>query len=467
MGWRVLAALIAALWVAAPAHAARNGQIAAVSNGEYIVTFNPDGTDLRYLWAVPGDGDRVQDLAWSPDGNQLAFSYGDSSLGARIGAIDLRTGESRLVSDHEPINAEGLLRDFSPGWLPDGRIAWRRVPRGTSGGGTLMASDGTTLPIALNGDVTGIAWSPQGHVLLSQNGVSVADLTGATLDTYPLGSFPVFFRWSPDERFVVTDRDWNWSGFDIVDLADGTRLRPLAPVYDDDDSAPAFSPDGTTIVYQHDNRDPVKRVVEVRGLDLTTGAQRTIRAATSMAEFAWQPCTDGLTSSCASPPPPTCSTGDAKVRWPTPPPCSLAPGPVPRSPRYRLCRCSRCATRRASTATAARDCARSAPPPAPSPSACTPASPPAARSAAASSSARSAPARPSTCASRAAPSRHAGAWRARRSSEPSPATGPPSPSTSRSGAEVASASSWASPATRPTSCSLTSTTATASRTSPT
>jgi dipeptidyl aminopeptidase/acylaminoacyl peptidase len=332
MGWRVLAALIAALWVAAPAHAARNGQIAAVSNGEYIVTFNPDGTDLRYLWAVPGDGDRVQDLAWSPDGNQLAFSYGDSSLGARIAALDLRTGESRLVSDHEPINAEGLLRDFSPGWLPDGRIAWRRVPRGTSGGGTLMASDGTTLPIALNGDVTGIAWSPQGHVLLSQNGVSVADLTGATLATYPLGIFPSSFRWSPDERFVVTDREWNWSGFDIVDLTDGTRLRPLAPVYDDDDSAPAFSPDGTTIVYQHDNRDPVKRVVEVRGLDLATGAQRTIRAATSMAEFAWQPCTDGLTSSCASPPPPTCSTGDAKVRWPTPPPCSLAPGPVPPKP---------------------------------------------------------------------------------------------------------------------------------------
>ena len=328
MGWRVLAALIAALWVAAPAEAARNGQIAAVSNGEYIVTFNPDGTNLRYLWAVPADRDRVQDLAWSPDGNQLAFSYGDSSLGPRIAAIDLRTGESRVVSDHEPLSAEGLLRDFSPGWLPDGRIAWRRVPRGTSGGGTLMTSDGTALPIALNADVTGVAWSPQGRVLLSQNGVSVVDLAGVILETYPLGSFPAYFRWSPDGRFVVTDRDWNWSGFDIVDLADGTWLHPIAPVFDDDDSAPAFSPDGTTLVYEHDNRDEDKRVIEVRGLDLTTGAQRTIRSNTSMSEFAWQPCTDGLTSNCASPPPRTCSTADVKVRWPTPPPCSITPGPV-------------------------------------------------------------------------------------------------------------------------------------------
>ena len=85
-----------------------------------------------------------------------------------------------------------------------------------------MASDGTTLPLTLNGEVIGVAWSAQGRVLLSQNNVSIADLTGATLDTFPLGSFPLYFRWSPDERFVVTDRDWDWSGFDMVDLSDGT-----------------------------------------------------------------------------------------------------------------------------------------------------------------------------------------------------------------------------------------------------
>jgi hypothetical protein len=154
------------------------------------------------------------------------------------------------------------------------------------------------------------------------------DFTGATLDTFALGSFPLHFRWSPDERFVVTDRDWNWSGFDIVDLADGTWLEPITPVYGQNDSAPAWSPDGKTLVYQHEKREQNLAVREIRALDLGTGTHRVILPGTSMWEFAWQPCTAGLTASCTSPPPPTCWPDDVKVRWPTPAPCSWRTGPI-------------------------------------------------------------------------------------------------------------------------------------------
>ena len=163
---------------------------------------------------------------------------------------------------------------------------------------------------------------------LSQNGVSVADVTGATLDTFPLGTFPNHFRWSPDERFVVTDRNWHWSGFDIVDLTDGTWLEPITPVYGQNDSAPAWSPDGNTLVYEHENRGPSPWVREIRALDLTTGTHRTILPGTSLWEFAWQPCTEGLTASCTSPPPPTCWPGGVTVRWPTPAPCSGPTDPI-------------------------------------------------------------------------------------------------------------------------------------------
>ncbi len=51
---------------------AANGQLAAVVDGR-LVTLNADGSGLRTLWS-PRRGSEITELAWSPDGNRLAFS---------------------------------------------------------------------------------------------------------------------------------------------------------------------------------------------------------------------------------------------------------------------------------------------------------------------------------------------------------------------------------------------------------
>jgi hypothetical protein len=105
-------------------------------------------------------------------------------------------------------------------------------------------------------------------------------------------------------------------------------LEPITPVYAQNDSAPEWSPDGNTLVYQHEKREQDLSVHEIRVLDLATGIRRTILPGTSMWEFAWQPCTESLTASCTSPLPPTCRPDDVKVRWPTPAPCSWRTVPI-------------------------------------------------------------------------------------------------------------------------------------------
>src|SRR4051812_50227007 len=74
----VIACLVALATTVAPAHAAGNGMLAAVADGK-IVTLNPDGSGLRTVSTPPSAGE-PSGLAWSPDGNKLAFSHGGKNL---------------------------------------------------------------------------------------------------------------------------------------------------------------------------------------------------------------------------------------------------------------------------------------------------------------------------------------------------------------------------------------------------
>ncbi len=94
---------------------ARNGLIAFVHQ-EHLWVIRPDGTGWRQLSGLIAG----QHLAWSPDGERIAFSEGEHSENPRIIALDIATGEyvSNLT---ERIGADMYL---DPAWSPGGsRVA--------------------------------------------------------------------------------------------------------------------------------------------------------------------------------------------------------------------------------------------------------------------------------------------------------------------------------------------------------
>ena len=109
MRWAIAMFACAAMLAALPAPARAkplNGQLAAVVDGR-LVTVNADGTGLRTLWTPPDAGE-ITGLAWSPDGNRLAFSYA-----GRIVVIDIVARRGVTITNGD--------RDTSPGWSTDGR----------------------------------------------------------------------------------------------------------------------------------------------------------------------------------------------------------------------------------------------------------------------------------------------------------------------------------------------------------
>jgi Tol biopolymer transport system component len=221
----------AALFAAAPDPAraqALNGQLAAVVDGR-LVTVNADGSGLRTLW-TPTTAGEITGLAWSPDGNRLAFSHA-----GRIISFDVAAGRGLSLTDGGS--------DLHPGWSGDGRrIGFLRgtatfavpaeggdlsrlfnVPLGATAlaWAPNLANFVAVVPPALilagvpllSTGVTGTpAWAPDGER------IAFADSTG--LRTVTTGLVSVFTsvtgppagspRWSPDGRSLLAA----WPGAD-------------------------------------------------------------------------------------------------------------------------------------------------------------------------------------------------------------------------------------------------------------
>jgi Bacterial Ig domain/WD40-like Beta Propeller Repeat len=264
----------------AVAHAApANGQLAAVVEGR-LVTVNADGTGLRTLWTPPTAGE-ITGLAWSPDGNRLALSFG-----GRIISFDVAAGRGLSLTDSG--------RDLHPGWSADGRrIGFLR-------GGTqtlaVPAEGGeiTTLPFSLPLGVTTLAWAPN----LTNFVIVVPPLL--LLSETPLISTGVVGTpaWAPDgERIAFADA----AGLRTVT----TGLVPLvSTVTGPPAGSPRWSPDGRSLLYPADG--------ELRTLALNGGSPRTVldRGVTAAD---WQPCTAGVTTSCESVSPPHCAQSALNV----------------------------------------------------------------------------------------------------------------------------------------------------------
>ena len=194
-----------------PAHAAfpgRNGLIAwskvFFSRDAEIFVMGPNGSHPHALT----DNDRTDfDPAWSADGGRLAYS--SSGADADVWVIDADGTDEHDVSN-DPTGP-----DIQPAWSPDGsQIVF----------------------VKQNFDGTSAIW------VMNADGSGQQQLTdAATINVHP--------NWSPDGAKIAfaSDRDGN---FEIYSIApDGSNARRLTFTTTQQEDNPNWSPDGLRLAY--------------------------------------------------------------------------------------------------------------------------------------------------------------------------------------------------------------------------
>lgn len=254
MRFRLGGSVLAALLVApAPAAAlAPNGPIAfaGLHHGVHdVFAIDPDGSHLRNLTRHPAADD---DPAFSPDGLEVAFDRRRDPGSADIWVMRADgTGQTRLT-------ATPGSDDVEPAFSPDGsKIAFASNREGPTRI-FVMHSDGTHVR-RLTGTIAfdrSPSFSADGSKIVfrraraeSEVFVMNADGTGQTDLTNEPGfdGAPTF---SPADRTIAFDSSRAGNSDVYVMNTDGSQPTRLTGIESAGGSHPAFSPDGTRIVFQ-------------------------------------------------------------------------------------------------------------------------------------------------------------------------------------------------------------------------
>lgn len=218
-----------------------------------IFTMDSDGEKMRQITAEDANTTQV---SWSADGKRLVF-VNDIDGHEQIYRIDATgTRETRLTNDN--------MRDLVPTWSPSGyEIAYLGID-GSNSSIWIMNSDGSSPRKVTDPTTTGaifapLAWSPDGHQIAFASGPpdrsNIMLLTPKTGEVKQLTNLPGIATgpaWSPDGTtlvFTVATTDGPTTRAALYTIhADGTGLKQITSG-DVHDGRPTWSPDGARIAF--------------------------------------------------------------------------------------------------------------------------------------------------------------------------------------------------------------------------
>lgn len=246
---------LTSIWSADPAWSPDGQQIAFTSGnnseGYNIFVINADGTNMRQLTQHGGVWDHP---VWSPDGTRVAFHAQSYDLGTipshRIGIVGVDGSDLTLV---KPYWGEGKCYPLdTPAWSPDGKqIAFGGYCRDRDAHGGEFGEE------------------HMGIFTMSPDGSSVTQLI-----RFSGGLSNMDLDWSPDGKriaFSAVIAEMGGQQIYVMD-ADGTGLVQLTT---NGGRYPSWSPDGKQIVYESgDVSSPALYVISTDG----SGTRRSVGA---------------------------------------------------------------------------------------------------------------------------------------------------------------------------------------------
>ena len=204
---------------------------------------NYDGSQIRKV----AQGENLRDLAWSPDGNFMAYTAWRDKEQDEIYMVSLAGEITQLTFSPE-------ADDGDPVWSPDSNeIAFVSYSDPVDTGGYIQYTiaisvlnliSGQTRLITLDGLKP--AWSPDGTKLLyesADNRICTVDANGENKSCLTSGFKDYGAQWSPDGKQIAFTRiDKDWSIYTMS--SDGSNQTWLATGI-----FPVWSPDGSKIAY--------------------------------------------------------------------------------------------------------------------------------------------------------------------------------------------------------------------------